>query len=170
MGEKSIKYFWSSYISSITPTKPASIVTDDKQSVSESKQKIGNSKKKTIMIVNNAQDIAQHMNPSYHRLDMMLEHSLTPAQLCMNIYPILFAMICWYGIFTCKASMAYSSTNTSKQSILHAELFLYQLLMLRESCQYSTQNETKRDNTQTGEQRTICKCHENSSDPITTTT
>jgi CheY-like chemotaxis protein/predicted transcriptional regulator len=60
MGEKSIKYLWSSYISSsTTQTKPASTVTDDKQTVSESKQKNGNSKKKTIMIVDDEEDIAQ---------------------------------------------------------------------------------------------------------------
>jgi CheY-like chemotaxis protein len=64
MGEKSIKYFWSSHISSsstttTTQTKPASTVTDDKQTVSESKQKNGNSEKKTIMIVDDEEDIAQ---------------------------------------------------------------------------------------------------------------
>ncbi len=63
LGKKSIKYSWSSYISSITQTKPASSsrVTDDKQTVSESKQKACNSNNnnKTIMIVDDEEDIAQ---------------------------------------------------------------------------------------------------------------
>jgi CheY-like chemotaxis protein/predicted transcriptional regulator len=64
MGEKSIKYFWSSHIPSTTQTKPppstsSSIMTDDKQTVLESKQKPRNSKEKTIMIVDDEEDIAQ---------------------------------------------------------------------------------------------------------------
>lgn len=52
MGGDNIKHSWSSYISSST-------VTDDKQAVSESKQKTGNIKKETIMIVDDEEDIAQ---------------------------------------------------------------------------------------------------------------
>jgi CheY-like chemotaxis protein/predicted transcriptional regulator len=62
LGEKSIKYSWSYYISS-TQTRPSSLssssFTDKKQIGSQSKQKIGDNKnKETIMIVDDEEDIA----------------------------------------------------------------------------------------------------------------
>jgi CheY-like chemotaxis protein/predicted transcriptional regulator len=55
-GEKSIRYSWSSYISSIQ-TKTSSLVMDENQTVSQSKEKIDN-KKGIIMIVDNEEDVA----------------------------------------------------------------------------------------------------------------
>jgi len=63
LGEKSIEYSWSSYISPSIQTNPPlsrspSSVTK-RQIVSQSKQKTGNEKKKTIMIVDDEEDVAQ---------------------------------------------------------------------------------------------------------------
>jgi CheY-like chemotaxis protein/predicted transcriptional regulator len=52
MGTKNIKDSWSSYISS-------SIATDDKLALSEGRQKTDNTKKGTVMIVDDEEDIAQ---------------------------------------------------------------------------------------------------------------
>src|SRR5215208_350743 len=65
LGEKSIEYSWSSYISPSSiqtnlplSRSPSSSVTK-RQIVSESKQKTGNTKKTTIMIVDDEKDVAQ---------------------------------------------------------------------------------------------------------------
>jgi CheY-like chemotaxis protein/predicted transcriptional regulator len=59
LGEKRNEYSRSSCISSIQTKLPLSSVTEEKQTVSDSKQKTGNKKKKTIMIVDDEEDIAQ---------------------------------------------------------------------------------------------------------------
>jgi DNA-binding NtrC family response regulator len=70
-------------------------MTNEKQQTdSRSKQKAGKNNKKTIIIVDDEEDIALTYEHFLSSVGYEVKHSSTPVQLCVNMYPIPFSMIC----------------------------------------------------------------------------